>query len=199
LDNAIGHIEHYANSGDYVSQIGVLHFGARPSPKPVAPGENVLRRSQPDPVVDRGQNVDGKNDGKTLGQDLSDDLNATGPSKTRFMGRIFVAPASGHLLNQHYLHSMFPLTKNDETTASTNAFMEMEVDGTTGDNEQWDHQLAESQWEGVRQSFVRKQVGVIGESPVVDRTAVKVKDLSRLWAYRNGGSPDDSVRRVSTA
>jgi hypothetical protein len=73
---AVGHIEHYANTGDYVSQIGVLNYISL---------------------------------------------------ENRFMGRVFISPGSGHLLNQHYLHDMFALGP-DGKCLDTNAFMEMPID-----------------------------------------------------------------------
>jgi len=76
--------------------------------------------------------------------------------------------------------------------------MDMEVDATSGDDERFDSEIAQSEWEGVRQSFVRSQVGVIGDEDAAIGGKVRVKDLSRLWHYRNGMSPDDGVRRAST-
>jgi len=52
-----------------------------------------------------------------------------------------------------------------------------------------------------RRELDEVEVKVHGGSPVVSRkgtldggATVKVKDLSRLWQYRNGGIPDDKPR-----
>jgi hypothetical protein len=154
--NAIRHIEHYANQGDFVSQFGVLNYTSL---------------------------------------------------QNRFMGRVFVSPSSGHLLNQHYLHAMFPLDPNTRTCLDSNAFMEMDVYIGVDD-------LKVEGREGVRKSLTVKdekdRVAFVGDanSPVspIKRTwslmgdpehgipgrPLKVKDFSRLWQYRNGQVPDEN-------
>ncbi|KAL4762703.1 uncharacterized protein BDW70DRAFT_26498 [Aspergillus foveolatus] len=108
-DNTILHIEHYANSYDFVSLWGALNFSNIPN---------------------------------------------------RFMGHVFVRQGSGHLFNQHYLGTMFPLGP-DNRVLDSNTFMDTEIDfpGST---------VNSSKGTGRR---------------------VKVRELSRLWLYRNGGSP----------
>ncbi|KAL4770243.1 hypothetical protein BDW60DRAFT_209183 [Aspergillus nidulans var. acristatus] len=108
-DNTILHIEHYANSKDFVSLWGALNFSNIPN---------------------------------------------------RFMGHVFVRQGSGHLFNQHYLGTMFPLGR-DNRVLDSNSFMDTEIDlpGPT----------------------------VNGSKGTCRR--VKVRELSRLWLYRNGGSP----------
>lgn len=168
--NVIGHIEHYANIGDFVAQIGVLHYSQQ---------------------------------------------------KNRFMGRIFVSPNSGHLLNQHYLRQMFALDKNGRCM-DTNEFMELPVEKNASNDapaEEPDERedLSESMIVG------GGEVTFIGDidSPIapvsLSRASIslaavegsdlseipgtmKVKNLSRLWLYRNGGTPpDEIVRRSATA
>jgi hypothetical protein len=154
----LGHIEHYANAGDFVSQFGVLNYT-------------------------RIQN--------------------------RYMGRLFLAPGSGHLLNQHYLYKMFALNPERTACADTNDFMEMEVRVNKHDVEEEDDR--ESVWgslvdgdEGSAEVVKDKGVAFVGDvnapvKPVVmgarkDGVSVKrfqVKDFSRLWLYRNGGEPED--------
>ncbi|KAL3433731.1 hypothetical protein BDV09DRAFT_205150 [Aspergillus tetrazonus] len=108
-DKTILHIEHYANSRDFVSLWGALNFSNIPN---------------------------------------------------RFMGRVFVRQGSGHLFNQHYLGTMFPLGP-DNRVLDSNSFMDTETDfpGST-----------------------------VNGSKGTDQR-VKVRELSRLWLYRNGGSP----------
>lgn len=165
---AIGHIEHYANIGDFVSQIGVLNYATNPG------------------------------------------------LQNRFMGRLFVSPHSGHLLNQHYLHNMFPLGP-DKQCLDTNPFMETEVrvESVAGDVSR-----REGPGELVPQGndADADDVTFIGDvnSPISPQSPsssfpsdmlrsgvarkLKVKHLSRLWLYRNGRvPPDDFIRRASTA
>lgn len=142
--SAIGHIEHYCHSTDFVALWGVLHFKA---------------------------------------------ASAADPSAPVFAGRAFSRTAArgqeGHLLCQHYLNAMFPLERDGETgelvgCADTNAFMEGDVtvaargeDPDGGDDV--DEQLPASP-------------GMLGREGAVTMTR-KVKELSRLWQYRNGRIP----------
>jgi hypothetical protein len=165
---AIAHIEHYANSEDFVSRWGVLHF-TRKMPK------------------DRLEN--------------------------RFMGRVFERPGKGHQFNQHYLDNIFPLdaTRRFVREPEDGDFMDMEivVDGDAS---------SKRAREGIEQSLratTGTEARVLNDSPTSARTErpegpiwlrakpwvhelemtngdvewVKVRNLSRLWAYRNGGSP----------
>lgn len=113
----------------------------------------------------------------------------------RFMGRLFLSPHSGHLLNQHYLHQMFPLGSHQKTLEN-NPFMDMEVRLNRHDVEGR---------EDLAGSLVEAGEGectFVGDvntniSPVVlfeekERPRrLRVKDFSRLWLYRNGGSPPE--------
>lgn len=91
----------------------------------------------------------------------------------RFVGRLFKHDASGHLLNQHYLNYFFHVDSTDPATGKVvedNIYMNSLVDMTVF--ERWD------------------TVQVAGnEESRTDGT--RIKDLSRLWRYRNGDSPDD--------
>ncbi|KAL4879428.1 hypothetical protein BJY04DRAFT_96062 [Aspergillus karnatakaensis] len=78
----------------------------------------------------------------------------------RYNGQVFVRPGTGHLLNQHYLNNMFTLG-SDGKVLDSNPFMEMEIE------------VPDSAEEGSKGPSKR----------------VRVKDVSRLWLYRNGGSP----------
>lgn len=104
------HIEHYANTKDFVSNIGVLRFTS-----PVAAYLN----------------------------------------GSPFSGSVFVREGSGHLLNMHYLDTMF---------GEDGRFMDRMVD------------LPVKGLDGVER-IVQRQLG----------------DLSRLWKYRDGDSPDEEV------
>ena len=117
----------------------------------------------------------------------------------RYAGRVFIRPGTGHLLNQHYLISIFPLNEN-MCVKENNEFMDMEVKFTIDGAE-----------ERTRQEYAELLLGsgAAAEGAVVEDQRLdadelmrnwpavkgsrkpKVRDFSRLWLYRNGGRPDD--------
>lgn len=139
---SIGHIEHYANSGDPITWLGVQRFANIPN---------------------------------------------------RFIGRLFVRPGSGHMLNQHYLDNIFTLGPDHKVLAS-NAFMDMEVkpkmdvlaDRTNGKWIKTDEHREETLQP--IPGHERPRLPKDEESPA--HQIRRVKDYSRLWQYRNGGSPE---------
>lgn len=142
--SAIGHIEHYCHSTDFVALWGVLHFKAE---------------------------------------------SAANPSAPVFAGRAFSRTAArgqeGHLLCQHYLNAMFSLESNVETgelvgCADTNSFMDSEVTVVGASGEAGGDTDDEQRPPG--------SPGMIGREGAGTMTR-KVKELSRLWQYRNGRSP----------
>lgn len=163
-DRAIGHIEHYAHTTDFVALWGVLHFTT-----------------------------------SALGSH----------SLPRFIGRVFARTSArgGHQFCQHYLDGMFPLERDPSDprkflgcVEENNEFMESEiVIGAEGDEMGSVREAMEVSWLG-RGTVTAGDVAIHGGSPVEERgrhrrreeTRVKVKDLSRLWQYRNGRSPDET-------
>lgn len=168
---AIAHIEHYTNSEDFVSQWAVLNF-TRKVPKV------------------RFEN--------------------------RFMGRVFERPGKGHQFNQHYLDNMFPLDLRHCVVREPEDgdFMDMEVVmggdvRSMGARERIDQSLCatganlgekakvlndspiSARVETREDGFWLKAKSWVGELKMIneDTKWVKVRHLSRLWAYRNGGSP----------
>lgn len=161
-DRAIGHIEHYAHTTDFVALWGVLHFATS------KPGSLTI---------------------------------------PRFIGRMFVrsGEGGGHQFCQHYLDGMFPLAKDDKGNGigcveEGNEFMESEVlvGGDGGEREG----MAVGDGVEVQQvgtptevGRARRRRGGGAAVPGVRRTEtgvkMKVRELSRLWKYRNGRSPDD--------
>lgn len=134
----IRYIEHYANSRDFVSRFGVLHFAH---------------------------------------------------ISNRYMGRLFVQDASGHMLNQHYLNTMFA-SDADGRTLDANPFMDsvirfpIEQLGERGNEEgiiSTIHCSHESSEDDIHDTY--------GCDNHVTTRPIKVKDVSRLWLYRNGRSP----------
>ncbi|KAK5995550.1 hypothetical protein PT974_03961 [Cladobotryum mycophilum] len=156
-DRAIGHIEHYAHSTDFVAIWGILHFATNRMASPQLP---------------------------------------------RFLGRLFNRSngRGGHLLTQHYLDGMFPL-KRDPTTGKftgadeDNAFMEEIIkfgeEGTAMDNAREAFDISYGGTRGFGTGLVTTPVEVYDKfNPRKKaRKGVKVKELSRLWLYRNGFSP----------
>lgn len=140
---SVGHIEHYANSGDPITWLGVLRFANIPN---------------------------------------------------RYMGRLFVRSGSGHMLNQHYLDNMFTLGP-DRKVLESNPFMDMEVETKTDVVSVRANGTQESTDEH-REETLLPIPGL--ESHLLPRTeenanaaqVLRVKDFSRLWQYRNGGSPE---------
>ncbi|KAI1435814.1 hypothetical protein GGR50DRAFT_275992 [Xylaria sp. CBS 124048] len=169
---AIGHVEHYAHTTDFVALWGLLHFVTNERASPEMP---------------------------------------------RFMGRVFkrVSSRGGHQFCQHYLDGMFPLSRNDsgEFTgcADSNDFMEGIVEIAKEGTEMRDvRECIEKSWAmmelaGEPDSTIPTEIVVHGSDsgslhgslrgtfrgydPSLFEGRVKVKHLSRLWQYRNGGSP----------
>lgn len=130
------------------------------------------------------------------------------------MGRIFIQKASGHMLNQHYLQSMFTLNPTTGVgCAETNPFMEQHI----STNETPEDVINR------RATVIDSIVGILEDGMRVDRGAnvrnvgtpqdirfpnvqrretgslqLKVKDLSRLWLYRNGMIPKEDARKLSS-
>lgn len=115
----------------------------------------------------------------------------------RYLGRLFVRPGSGHLMNQHYLDNMFTLGPNRKVLES-NPFMDIEVQVKPDmftKNQGADSRLLDDTGEATEETFFPI---VKTGSPVRNRVAtddldgqtLRVKDFSRLWQYRNGRSPE---------
>lgn len=139
---SVGHIEHYANSRDPITWLGVLRFANIPN---------------------------------------------------RYMGRLFVRPGSGHLMNQHYLDNMFTLGPNRKVLES-NSFMDMEVEAKIDAASGCTNSIQKEPDEH-REETLLPIPGLDGLLPQQDeahdiRPVLRVKDFSRLWQYRNGGSPE---------
>lgn len=141
FDRSVSHIEHYANSGDFVCLWGVLHF-----------------------------------------------VNMA----NRYLGRLFVRPGPGHLMNQHYLDNMFTLGP-DRKVLESNPFMDMVIEEDTNTypgRKRSSPETADPEPAGKQdETLLPTQSSPQDASPRV----LRVKDFSRLWLYRNGGSPPDKI------
>ncbi|KAK7992047.1 hypothetical protein PG996_012938 [Apiospora saccharicola] len=174
-DRVIGHIEHYAHTTDFVALWGLLHFVTSERASALIP---------------------------------------------RFIGRVFSRTSSrgGHQFCQHYLDGMFPLRRDADGNAivtvaegggcdeDNNDFMESVVErggrGTEGEDarEGFANSWALLELAGKREDSkdqIHSEVAVHGSfhgKMLDDGRDVKVKDLSRLWQYRNGKSPPELPR-----
>ncbi|KGO40638.1 hypothetical protein PEXP_071420 [Penicillium expansum] len=116
----------------------------------------------------------------------------------RYMGRLFVRPNSGHLLNMHYLSNMFTLGP-DMKVLDSNPFMDMEVEpwATAGINGHTGppHRVRYQPTIARDEAFLPAELSLQQSQPNgVDRV-LRVKDFSRLWQYRNGGCPKETEAR----
>jgi hypothetical protein len=109
----------------------------------------------------------------------------------RYMGRLFVRPGSGHLMNQHYLDKMFTLGP-DRKVLESNPFMDMEVEVQAS--------AAHRDVPHLRSGFTSTPcdafLPTMSKGDPSAKTSqssrlLRVKDFSRLWRYRNGQSPAD--------
>ncbi|KAH6990468.1 hypothetical protein BKA56DRAFT_610073 [Ilyonectria sp. MPI-CAGE-AT-0026] len=128
----------------------------------------------------------------------------------RFLGRLFARAngRGGHQLNQHYLDGMFPLKFNEKTRMydgadDNNEFMNEVIKiGEEGDAMANAREAFEISWAGTHgfgSGEISTPVEVHGLSKKKLAGEVKVKDLSRLWCYRNGRSPKEGgIMRTST-
>ncbi|KAK5676538.1 hypothetical protein LTS10_010839 [Elasticomyces elasticus] len=91
--------------------------------------------------------------------------------RNRFVGTLFVKDASGHMFNQHYLDTMFPMK-----LASDGQHWEVDDD-------------AEYMNMRVDTTFYRDYGMVVVRNRALAESSFKVHDLSRLWQYRNGQVP----------
>ena len=160
MDRAIGHVEHYAHSTDFVAIWGVLHFATNHT------------KSQQIP---------------------------------RFLGTLFVRAdgGGGHQFNQHYLDGMFPLKLDSVTgepigASEDNFFMEEVIkvgkEGAAMSNIREAFDITYAGSDGFGSGDVNTPVEVHGmkKKKTSSKKDVKVRDLSRLWSYRNGMSPRET-------
>lgn len=158
-EHAIRHVEHYANSVDWVSRFGVLYFRGISE----IASEGLISRTDRNISVMKSI-LAGKRGWKTF--------------TNQFVGRLFVRKASGHQFNQHYLDNMFAMDKLERTVLDGNQFMNCVLD---------DHNFVDS-------SAGSDTRGVNGVNCGDDAEPAKlIKDVSRLWCYRNGGLPSKAA------
>lgn len=163
-------IEHYANELDFVAKMGVLNFTGNPATNP-APAPTATAAT-PIPVIPATPAAATATATTPL---IGSGGSGTG-STGSFVGKVFMRMGTGgHLFCQHYLGPMFSGLRPeflDETVVTTDGSAAMV--GTAGDVHDVERLLADAV--GVSQ----------GALPVAQRT---VRDVSRLWKYKNGNVP----------
>jgi len=103
----------------------------------------------------------------------------------RYFGRLFKRGASGHLLNMHYLDNIFEMKDVDPEDRSKgkvkdgNEFMDSQADIEV--YERFDTVQA------LDNRALPPPSGLRRTGPA----RKQIKELSRLWSYRNGGTPAD--------
>lgn len=173
---AIGHIEHYANTYDFVSRWGILNFASS--------------------WTEKGAN--NRFDGLCF-ERRGKGISAFSPQYSRTMYTNSSISPKGHQFNQHYLDNMFPLDKKrGYGILEHNPFIDSEVHIAEGSDNIDGIQIASSfEHQPVEKVRVRNgssrafPSGWSLLSPTTRLSTKKVLDLSRLWAYRNGGVPKD--------
>lgn len=156
----IPHVEHYANTSDWVARFGVIFFRGLDRWRPCTQLQKAL------PVAGEGE-VNGDRKVEEEHVDL----------RNRFVGKLFLRQASGHQFNQHYLNNMFTMNRGNQIVLDSNRFIRSVV---KDDNFQ-DGQVSPSP-----AADVQKLVN--GRKGLAESTRL-LQDESRLWQYRNGGAP----------
>ncbi|KAH6963881.1 hypothetical protein DER45DRAFT_127468 [Fusarium avenaceum] len=159
-DRCILHVEHYANSTDFVAIWGILHFATN----------RMESRELP-----------------------------------RFQGRLFSRADGrhgGHQMNQHYLNAMFPLKTDaetgeyvgaDEDNEFMNEIIKVGEEGSASSNAREAFEISWAGTQGFGSGGASTPIEVHGISnkfkDVNGEHDIRVKNVSRLWSYRNGRSP----------
>lgn len=126
------------------------------------------------------------------------------PQLPRFLGRLFnrSTGSGGHQFNQHYLDGMFPLKRDSRTgefigADDDNEFMEEVIkvgkEGAAMNNTREAFDISYAGTMGFGSGEITTPVEVHGTTLHKKGDGeVRVKELSRLWCYRNGRSPPES-------
>ncbi|GJC94547.1 hypothetical protein ColKHC_03373 [Colletotrichum higginsianum] len=99
-DRAIRHIEHYANSKDFVSRWGVLHFKKQTAKK----NGRFLGLGEITSLIARGTETI-----KAVTRPAVKQADKLDSEWNAYEGALIERNGSGHQFNQHYLDNMFPL------------------------------------------------------------------------------------------
>lgn len=156
----IQHVEHYANTGDWVARFGVIFFRG-------------LDRWRPCTHVQKALPVSGVAAGAGISKDEEEHVDL----RNRFVGKLFLRDGSGHQFNQHYLTNLFTMDRGNNIVLDSNPFMRSDVS---------DEAYQDGQVRPTAASDVQKQLN--GKKGLAESGRL-IQDVSRLWQYRNGGAP----------
>ncbi|KAL0944858.1 uncharacterized protein CTRU02_202745 [Colletotrichum truncatum] len=181
-DRAIRHIEHYANSYDFVSRWGVMHFKKKTADQK---DRSIIHNLSAAVLSHRTEPK------KHLSKKQLKENNKLQKAWNSYNGALFERIGSGHQLNQHYLDNMFPLDKgltrvqqNGDGSPLAGTFMDADVN--VFNDPKYTNRLRNLQGGINGEQENGEQYEVNG-----DVTIKKVYQLSRLWEYVNGNSPKD--------
>ncbi|KAF9880093.1 hypothetical protein CkaCkLH20_02047 [Colletotrichum karsti] len=182
-NRAIRHIEHYANSSDFVSRWGVMNFKKKTADQQ---DRSVIYNLNASVLSGRTEPK------KQLSRRQINENNKLQEAWNSYAGALFERTGSGHQFNQHYLDNMFPLDKglsrvqqNGDGSPLPGTFMAAEVN-VFNDPKQIDRLRNLHNGHHDHHGGHHHHHGING-----DVTIKKVYQLSRLWEYVNGNSPRD--------
>lgn len=176
----VGHIEHFANSKDFVARWGVAHFK-----KQTAGPQSILDNQGQEATIYSKETA--KANARRQRKHQRDDRVI--PAWNSYHGNLLERDGSGHQLNQHYLDHMFPLDDSRKGAAVgfngaplPGSFMDMEVkiynDPGTIDRIR-----------GKKRRNHSDHGGAVGSTGLTGKK--KVYQVSRLWSYTNGRCPEN--------
>lgn len=198
--SAISYIEHYANERDFVARWGILH-SINPLPavaKSAAMKTEALAAAGGEVMIEAGK------------------------ARGGFQGRVFQVPESGHLLGQHYMDRLFPLDRGvREVVFEEGGVQDMHVHFGAVEEGDEEHPEKFVRVSDARYPFTscenlggKEEMSVpvtpvmasssaglaveteadegVSTMPRQTAAGLKMKDLSRLYMYVNGGSPPES-------
>ena len=184
---AVKWIEHYANLGDYVARFGILHF--RPLPKMNTALPQIQRIEEVNSVKQNGNVAESKNVLQEAGNEIGLKGDVGGYTshearveiENRYVGRLFVRKGSGHQMNGNYLDEFFTMGVEDGELTEVleeNDFMSSEVNEMIFEKYDIVSKSSEGDYWLERDESQQRR---------------RIKDMSRLWQYRNGRSPEDET------
>lgn len=112
--------------------------------------------------------------------------------RNRFIGQLFERRANcGHQLNQHYLDNMFAIDPVTDRVKDSNEFMDTLVDVDDEEVLEREPRARSASPMAIEQLHLEDADSVRSAVEINARQTrrMPVKELSRLWKYRNGGSP----------
>jgi hypothetical protein len=196
----IRYIEHYAHSSDFVARWGVLHFICNFSLAPTAPRY-------------MGRVFERPGKGHQFNQHYLDNMFPLKKSLAAHSG-IGGSGFEGASDRSEFMDSVVELGKDGDRDRDERESLEMSYCGAHGEPLSGDEEATlirdmspvspSSTLYALRRDFTNGRGFTHGEvNGVQKKEKFKVKDLSRLWLYRNGGSPkldevDVGISRIAT-